>query len=86
MRTSKSKGHCKGRQYRAIAMLDVETVGLLRALLDELCINVPPYDASIRTDVACRLLAAAKLGQSSIDDLRRAGKEVLQRAADGRYT
>jgi hypothetical protein len=66
-------------------MLDIETVGLLRAVLDELCANVPPYDVSIRTDVACRLLAVAKLGELSIDDLRRAGKEVLSRA-DHFYT
>jgi hypothetical protein len=54
------------------------------AVLDELCANVRPCDVSIRTGVACRLLAVAKLGELTIDDLRRAGK-VLSRA-DHFYT
>jgi hypothetical protein len=56
---------------------DPETTALLRAVLDELCAGVSPYDASIRTDVASRLLETARQGGSSIDDLREAGRQVL---------
>jgi hypothetical protein len=60
-------------------MPDAETVAMLRAVLDELCANISQYDASTRTNVASRLLEAAKYGAPSINDLRQAGRAVLRK-------
>jgi hypothetical protein len=58
-------------------MPDSETAALLRTVLDELCAQLPSFDAGTRTHVASRLLDAAKQGRCSLDDLRQAGKEAL---------
>lgn len=60
-------------------MPDAETVALLRAVLDELCASISPFDASTRTKVASKLLEAARAGRSSVEDLKQAGEEVLLR-------
>ena len=60
-----------------IAMLDPETAAVLRAILDELCASLSPYDARTRTDVASRLLEVAKHGRPSIDDLKRTGRGAM---------
>ena len=62
-----------------IAVPDAQTSALLRAILDELCCDIPPFDASTRTNVASQLLATMQQGQSSIEDLKRAGRVVLRR-------
>jgi hypothetical protein len=60
-------------------MPDAQTAALLRAILDELCCDIPPFDASTRTNVASQLLARVQQGSSSIEDLKRAGKVALRR-------
>jgi hypothetical protein len=60
-------------------MPDPETAALLRAVLDEICASVSPFDARTRTNVASRLLEVARQGKPSIDDLRQAGRVVLPR-------
>ena len=59
-------------------MPDAETAAMLRAILDELCANLSPSDASTRTNVASKLLETARRGASSLDDLRSAGREALR--------
>lgn len=60
-------------------MPDSETAALLRTVLDELCVQLPAFDTSTRTNIASRLLEAVKKGRCSLDDLRQAGKEALHR-------
>jgi hypothetical protein len=59
-------------------MVDAETTALLRAALDELCASLSPSESSTRTSVASKLLEAVKQGSSSLDDLKKAGREVLR--------
>ena len=61
-------------------MFDPETAALLRAVLDELCENVPQFETSTRTRVASKILEAATKGEWSIDDLKEAGREALHDA------
>ena len=61
-------------------MFDPETAALLRAILDELCENVPQLETSTRTRVASKILQAATKGEWSIDDLKEAGREALHDA------
>ncbi|MHC2334582.1 hypothetical protein ACVIW0_003871 [Bradyrhizobium sp. USDA 4454] len=58
-------------------MLDGETVAVLRAVLDEVCGDVPRSDTTRRTSVASGLLQAVRDGRSSIDELRQAGRAAL---------
>jgi hypothetical protein len=58
-------------------MLDPDTTALLRAVLDELCENVPRVECSTRTRVASRILEIANSGKWSIDDLKDAGRDAL---------
>jgi hypothetical protein len=60
-------------------MSDPQTTALLRAILDELCRDIPQFDASTRTNVASQLLASVRQGSASIEDLKRAGKVALRR-------
>jgi hypothetical protein len=60
-------------------MFDAETTALLRAVLDEVCENVSKYEAGTRTH--SKILEAATLGETSMEDLRRIGaKSARQRA------
>lgn len=61
-------------------MPDAETAALLRAVLDDLCSNVPATDASTRTNVASRLLATVQQGKSSIAELKHAGMLALRQS------
>jgi hypothetical protein len=61
-------------------MFDPETAVLLRAVLDELCENVPQRETSTRTHVASKILEAATKGEWSIEDLKEAGREALHEA------
>jgi len=61
-------------------MFDPQTAALLRAVLDELCENVPQQETSTRTRVASRILEAATKGEWSIDKLKDAGREALHEA------
>jgi hypothetical protein len=59
-------------------MPDTKTAAVLRSLLDELCAQLPKFDADTKINVASRLLEAVEQGRSSVDDLRAAGKEALR--------
>lgn len=61
-------------------MFNSETAALLRAVLDELCENIPQLETSTRTRVASKILEAATRGEWSIDDLKEAGREALAEA------
>jgi hypothetical protein len=61
-------------------MLDAETTALLRAVLDEVCKNIPPHETGIRTHVASKILEAATRGETLVDDLKRIGEMALSRA------
>ena len=61
-------------------MFDPETAALLRAVLVELCENIPQRETSTRTRVASKILEAAAKGEWSIDDL----KEARARGPAGR--
>jgi hypothetical protein len=59
-------------------MPDIKTAALLRSLLDELCAQLPKFDADTKINVASKLLEAVEQGRSSVDDLRAVGKEALR--------
>ena len=59
-------------------MPDRETAALLRTLLEELCVSLAPSDVHTRTKVATRLLETVRQGERSLEELRAAGKQVLQ--------
>jgi len=59
-------------------MPDTKTAALLRSLLDELCAQLPKFDADTKINVASKLLEAVEQGRSSVDDLRAAGKKALR--------
>jgi hypothetical protein len=60
-------------------MPNSETAALLRTVLDELCGQLPIFDADTRTNVASKLLDAVEQGRCSLDDLREAGREALHK-------
>jgi hypothetical protein len=59
-------------------MTDAKTAALLRSLIEELCAQVPKFDADTKINVASKLLEAVEQGRSSADDLRAAGREALR--------
>jgi hypothetical protein len=59
-------------------MPDTETAALLRSLIEELCAQVPKFDADTKINVASKLLEAVERGRLSVVDLRAAGKEALR--------
>jgi hypothetical protein len=58
-------------------MFDMETTALLRAVLEEVCEDIPVNETGARTHVASKLLEAAAQGQVSTDALRTAGRKAL---------
>jgi hypothetical protein len=58
-------------------MLDAETAGLLRAVLDEVCEKVSKYKTGARTHVASKILEAATRGETSAEDMKRIGRTAL---------
>ena len=58
-------------------MLDAETAGLLRAVLDEVCEKVSKYETGARTHVASKILEAATRGETSAEDMKRIGRTAL---------
>lgn len=60
-------------------MPDAEMAALLRAVLDEVCAEIPPWDTTTRDRVAARLRAAAREDRCSLEDLKRAGWQALIR-------
>ena len=61
-------------------MPDAEMAALLRAVLDEVCADVPWSETATRERVAASLSEAARMGHCSTEDLRRAGRDALIRA------
>jgi hypothetical protein len=61
-------------------MFDAETTALLRAVLNEVCQNVSPYETGARAHVASMILEAARRGETSAEDLKRAGRTALSAA------
>lgn len=59
-------------------MPDAETAALLRAVLDEVCADVSPFDTVTRTHVAASLLEKTQQAQSSLEDLRQAAITALR--------
>lgn len=60
-------------------MPDAETAAVLRAMLNEVCADVSPFDTVTRTHVAAILLGKTRQGDSSLDDLREAAMDALRR-------
>ena len=58
-------------------MPDAEMAALLRAVLDEVCVDLAPSDMATRERVAVRLSDRVRSGQCSLEDLRRAGRDAL---------
>ncbi len=58
-------------------MFDAETTALLRAVLDQVCENVPRYETGARTRVASRILEAATHGETSAENLKLIGRKAL---------
>lgn len=58
-------------------MLDAATTALLRAVLDEVCKNLSPYQTAVRAHVASKILEAASRGEKTHDALQRVGREAL---------
>ena len=61
-------------------MFSPERTAVLRAVLSEVCESVSPYDTGTRAHVACKILEAAGRDQSSVDDLKEAGRKALNDA------
>jgi hypothetical protein len=61
-------------------MPHAEMAALLRAVLDEVCAEIPPWDSTTRERVAAKLSDVVRSGSCSVDDLKRAGREALTRA------
>ncbi|MCP3459526.1 MULTISPECIES: hypothetical protein [unclassified Bradyrhizobium] len=61
-------------------MSDTETTALLRAVLDEVCTDIPTSETAARERVAATVLEMIRMGCCSADDLRRAGRDALNRA------
>jgi hypothetical protein len=60
-------------------MPDAETAAVLRAVLDEVCVDLSPFDTVTRTHVACSLLEKTRQAHSSLDDLRQVANNALRR-------
>lgn len=58
-------------------MFNTETTALLRAVLEEVCEDIPVSETGIRTHVATKLLEAAARGHLSTDVLMTTGRQAL---------
>lgn len=58
-------------------MFSAETTALLRAVLEEICQDIPVSETGARTHVASKILEAAAQGQLSTDALKAAGRRAL---------
>ncbi|WP_439360454.1 hypothetical protein [Bradyrhizobium sp. DASA03007] len=61
-------------------MLDATTAALLRAIFDEVCQSLSPYDTGARAHVASRILEAATRGETEPEILKKIGREALSQA------
>lgn len=60
-----------------VLMLDPTTAAVLRAVLDEVCENVPRHEIGARAHVASKLLEAATRGDTSRFSLEQIGRAAL---------
>jgi hypothetical protein len=58
-------------------MFDAETTALLRAVLDDVCANLSPYENGVRAHVASKILEAAARGAISADDLKQIARRAI---------
>jgi hypothetical protein len=60
-------------------MFSAEKTSLLRAVLDEVCEDLPKNETSVsvRAHVACKILEAAKRDDSSVEVLKSVGRRAL---------
>nr|WP_271573859.1 hypothetical protein [Bradyrhizobium sp. CCBAU 11361] len=64
-------------QFREFGVLNAGTTALLRAVLEEVCENIPVSETGARAYVASKLLDAVAHGQLSADALKAAGRKAL---------
>lgn len=62
-------------------MFSAETTAILRAVLEEVCEDIPLSETGARTHVASKILEAAGEGQLSTEALKAAGRRALNRHA-----
>lgn len=60
-----------------LLMFASETTALLRAVLNEVCRELPADETGTRTHVASRTLEAASRGETSIEVLKQIGQTAL---------
>lgn len=60
-----------------LLMFASETTALLRAVLNEVCRELPADETGTRTHVASRILEAASRGETSIEVLKQIGQTAL---------
>lgn len=58
-------------------MPDPTTAALLRAVIDEVCEDVPHHETGARARVTFKILEAAARGDTSPDQLRQIGRAAL---------
>ncbi|APG12205.1 hypothetical protein BKD09_28110 [Bradyrhizobium japonicum] len=64
-------------QFWEFGVFDAEMTALLRAVLEEVCENIPVSETGARAYVASKLLDAAAHGHLSTDALKEAGLRAL---------
>jgi hypothetical protein len=68
-----------GSTRRSMSM-DTDMSPLLRAVLEEICANIPESEVATRQRVAAKIFEATRNDHWSLDDLRRAGWDALNSA------
>lgn len=58
-------------------MFSAEKTSLLRAVLDEVCENLPKNETGMRAHVAVKILEAAKRADASAEVLKSVGRRAL---------
>ncbi len=61
-------------------MFDLRTTALLRAIHEDVCQVVPPFQSTARVHVASAILEAARTGERSVERLTRIGQCALYEA------
>jgi hypothetical protein len=66
-------------------MFDATTTALLRAIHEDVCQTVPPFQTTARVHVASKILEAASGGERSVECLTRIGRHALREATNLRH-
>jgi hypothetical protein len=61
-------------------MFDATTTALLRAVHEDVCQMVSPFQTTARVHVASKILEAASGGERSVEGLTRIGRHALREA------